>query len=66
MAEDRMYLTVDQDRENGGMIAVITLGQPQVGDKNVTILSVERVRNMKQAKSWYRRMKVERPWQTRQ
>ena len=66
MASDRMYLTVDRDRENGGLIAVISLGSPQVGDKEITILTVERVKNMKGAKAWYRRMKVEQPWATRQ
>jgi len=60
-----MYLTVDHDREKGGMIAVISLGQPQLGDTHVTVLSVERVKNMKQAKAWYRQMKLERPWEAR-
>lgn len=66
MAEDTMYLTVDRDREKGGMIAVITRGQPQLGDESVVILSVERFKNMKEAKTWYRRMRVERPWEARQ
>jgi hypothetical protein len=66
MAQDTMYLTVDRDREVGGMIAVISMGSPQHGDTNVAILSVERVKNRKEAKAWYRRMKVERPWETRQ
>lgn len=62
MAQDTMYLTVDRDREKGGLIAVISRGSPQFGDTEVVILSVERVKNMKAAKAWYRRMKQERPW----
>lgn len=61
-----MYLTVDSDREKGGLIAIISLGSPQFGDAEVTVLSIERVKNMKAAKAWYRRMKVERPWVQRQ
>lgn len=68
MAEDRMYLTVERTKrqpENDGYIAVISQGQPQTGDTHCTILSVKTVKNMKAAKAWYRRMKIERPWEPR-
>lgn len=59
-----MYLTVGND-PNGRLIAIISLGQPQFGDDHCTVLSLEVVKNMKEAKRWYKRMKVERPWETR-
>lgn len=62
MAENIMYLTVDKDNEKGGCIAVISMGSTQLGDKNITVLTVERVKNIKEAKIWYKRMKVEQPW----
>ena len=61
MAEHRYYLTCDRDKEKGGFIAVITRG-----DANITVLDVERVKNPKEAKRWFRRMLVEKPWETRQ
>lgn len=69
MAADTLYLTVDRERrqpQNDGYIAVITLGNYQAGDDPITVLSVEVVKNMKTAKQWFRRMKIERPWETRQ
>lgn len=65
MAQNRMYLTVDRERcqpENDGYIAVISMGQPQLGDEECTVLDVEVVKNMKEAKAWYKRMKIEQPW----
>lgn len=64
MAEDTMYLTVGKNPKGEGLIAVITLGQPQFGDKNCTVLSLEIVSNMKAAKIWFKRMKIERPWES--
>jgi hypothetical protein len=66
MAEDTMYLTIKDDKEKGGMIAVISMGHPQLGDKNVNVLDVNRVPDKKAAEEWYERMKLERPWETRQ
>ena len=65
MAQDRIYLTVGREKrkpQNDGYIAVISQGQPQLGDEEVTVLSVEIVKNMKAAKAWYKRMCIERPW----
>ncbi len=68
MAEDTMYLTVARQKrqpENDGYIAVISYGSPQRGDSNVRILDVELVQSRKEAKAWYKRMQVERPWESR-
>lgn len=66
MAEDRMYLTVDKDPHGRGLIAIITQGHIQRGDKNCTVLTLEvGFKNMKAAKTWYKQMKIERPWETR-
>lgn len=66
MSEDRVYLTVGEDPHGRGKLAIITRGCVQHGDKNVTVLTLEVVKNMKAAKSWYRRMLVEQPWVMRQ
>lgn len=65
MAEDAMYLTVGDDPEGRGKLAIITIGQPQLGDERCTVLTLEIVKNMKAARAWYRRMKIERPWEAR-
>jgi hypothetical protein len=62
-----LYLTVSREKrqpENDGYIAVITDGNYQAGDF-VTVLDVEIVQNMKEAKAWFRQMKIERPWEPR-
>ena len=68
MAEGKIYLTVSPEKrqpQNDGYIAVLSDGSPQFGDET-TVLSVEIVKNMKEAKTWMRRMLTERPWETRQ
>jgi hypothetical protein len=68
MAEDKIYLTVSRDKrqpQNDGYIAVISQGQPQLGDNTCTVLDVELVKNMKEANAWFKRMKIDRPWETR-
>lgn len=65
MAEDRIYLTVSREKrqpQNDGYLAIISSGQPQLGDDETTVLTLEVVKNMKEAKAWYRRMKIEQPW----
>lgn len=42
MSEDRYYLTTDIDDESNTVIAVISIGSPQKGDKKVLVCSVER------------------------
>lgn len=65
---ERLVLTVGREKrqpQNDGYIAVISDGSPQLGSEAVTVLTVEVVKNMKQAKEWFRRMKIERPWEPR-
>ena len=65
MAEDRIYLTVDKNPKGNGLLAVISQGQPQLGDDDVVVLDVTTVKNMKAARKWYKRMLIERPWELR-
>lgn len=61
-------MTVGREKrqpENDGYVAVITDGCYQAGDDPVICLDVEIVKNMKEAKAWFRRMKIERPWEPR-
>lgn len=65
---ERLYLTVAREKrqpQNDGYIAVISDGHVQVGDEECTVLTVEVVPNMKAARAWFKRMKVERPWEER-
>jgi hypothetical protein len=65
VAEDKIYVTIDKNPRGPGVLAVISQGQPQLGDQEVTILTFEVLPNRKAAKQWFRRMKVERPWEIR-
>ena len=68
MTEDRVYLTVAREKrepQRDGYVAVITRGNYQLGDKDVTVLDVEIVQNMKDAKKWFKQMLVEQPWEPR-
>ncbi len=62
MAENLIYLTVDKDPKGRGLLAIVTQGSPQFGDKEVTVLTLEVVSDMDAAYKWYDRMLVERPW----
>jgi hypothetical protein len=66
MAEDHIYLTVDKNPKGKGLLAVMTQGHIQYGDAECIVLTLEVVPNMKAAKKWFKQMKIERPWETRQ
>jgi hypothetical protein len=66
MAENQFYLSMGPDPKGRGVLAVISLGSPQRGDKDVTVCTLEIVKNRKEAKQWFRRMMIERPWEARQ
>jgi hypothetical protein len=67
MIEGRIYLTLSPEkRRDGGYLAVLSEGQPQFGNEEITILSAEVVKNKKAAKIWGRKMLAERPWETKQ
>jgi len=65
MSEGKIYLTFGKDSQ-GRKIAIMSLGSPQHGDEMVTVLTLEVVKSTKEAKAWFKRMLVERPWETRQ
>lgn len=67
---DRLLLTVAREKrkpQNDGYIAIISRGgHPQFNSDLCEVLTVNVVQNMKEAKQWFKAMKVERPWETRQ
>lgn len=68
-AGGKMVLTVAREKrepQRDGYVAIISRGSPQLGDNEVVVLAVDIVQNMKAAKAWFRRMKEEQPWETRQ
>ena len=66
MAENRIYLSVLPSTPKGReLLAVMTQGSPQFGDKEVVVLTIEVVPDMNAANKWYDRMLIERPWVTR-
>lgn len=71
MALDQIYLTVAREKrqpEDDGYLAVISFGQVQLGDRmeDITVVGVKLVKNMKEARIWYKRAKADQPWETRQ
>lgn len=66
MSEGKIYLTVGKNPKGKGLLAIMSMGQPQLGDAECTILTVEIVKNQKQARKWFERMAQERPWEMRQ
>lgn len=65
MAMDEIYLTVDKNPSGPGCLAVISRGQPQLGDEDVVILDCGVFPSKWAARKWYRRVAAERPWETR-
>lgn len=65
MAENEIYLTVGKNPKGDGLLAIMSEGQPQMGDEKCTVLTLEVVKDMEEARTWFERMKVERPWEER-
>lgn len=61
MSEDKIYLTTGPDPKGRGLLAIMSLGSPQLGDKT-TVLTLEIVEDQDAAHEWFARMKVQRPW----
>lgn len=59
-----LYLTVGPGDRND-LIAICSDGTPQRGHEDVTVLTLGRVKSMKEARAWFARVKKERPWETR-
>lgn len=57
------YLTCDDDPKGRGILAIISLGSPQFGDKEVAVCDIEICKSMKAAKKWYRHQMKTKPWE---
>ena len=69
MAQNRFYLTVARKKrqpQNDGYIALISQGSPQRGDSETIVLSVDIVKNRKEAEVWFEQQLLTRPWEKRQ
>lgn len=70
MAEDRIYLTTaPAPRQPEKVLAIITIGSPQKGDKDIQVLTLETFPKevpYADIQTWFERMMVEQPWNTRQ
>lgn len=58
------FLTVGQpsSKHDGKRVAICSDGSPQFGHSPVTILSVELVGSIAEAKAWYRWVRRTKPW----
>lgn len=68
MAEDEIYMTISTKRrqpQNDGYVAILTKGQPQLGDKEIVVLTMTILEHLKDAKKWHDQMLKERPWEVR-
>lgn len=60
------FLTVDKAPDGkGGLLAILTDGTPQKGHDPVTVLSLERVKSIREARRWFDKVMIEKPWVTR-
>ena len=60
-----LYLTTGRT-DDGRLLAICSDGTPQLGHHPVTVLLLEVVKSVQEAREWFRRVRVERPWETRQ
>ena len=60
-----LYLTTGRT-DDGRLLAICSDGTPQLGHKEIKVLTLEVVQSVKEARQWFRRVKIERPWETRQ
>lgn len=65
MAQDKYYLTTGPNPKGEGYLAVISLGSPQKGDKNVMVCNLKVVATEKDAQAWYAEQMELLPWETR-
>ncbi len=61
-----IILTIGWSDPHDTYMAVITDGEVQKGDENVTVLDVKLCDTVKEAKEWGREVLIEKPWETRQ
>ncbi len=66
MAEYQFYLSIGpHPRIAGKFVAVISRGQPQVGDDSAYVLDVEVCSSVEEAQTWGLRILAEQPWEPR-
>jgi hypothetical protein len=58
------YLTIGKT-EDGRTLAICSDGTPQRGHDGVTVLSLEVVASEPEARQWFKRVRKEKPWETR-
>ena len=64
--KEKLYLTVgNHPQKPGKLIAIVTDGHFRRGDKQTKVLTLEVVKTQAEAKDWFERVKVTRPWETR-
>lgn len=70
MAEGRIYLTTGPlPSRPDEVLAIVTIGTPQKGDKDVQVLTLETFPKgtpHADIQSWFERMMAEQPWNSRQ
>lgn len=66
MTKGRLYMTHAWNEEKQAHLAVITDGHPRMGDGHVEVLTVELLPSPRACRQWFKRMRKERPWETRQ
>lgn len=65
MAQHRLYMTHDWSEEHDAYMAVITAGHPRMGDDKCEVLTVQLLPSPRACRQWFKRMRKERPWETR-
>jgi hypothetical protein len=66
MTQERLYMTHAWNDEQQAYLAVITEGHPRMGDELATVLTLELLPTARACRQWFKRMRRERPWETRQ
>jgi hypothetical protein len=63
---ERLFLTYAWKADRNGYLAVVSEGHPRLGDEEVTVCTVALLPTPRACRQWFRRMRKERPWETRQ
>ena len=58
---DGHYISLGRDTK-GRLLALITIGHPNAGDKHVVVCSVHVVKDRKEATDWFAKSLTEKPW----
>jgi hypothetical protein len=63
MNKRKYYLSTMMQDTTGDILAVISLGSPQKGDKEVVVCDVERCKTKAEAEAWFRQQMMLKPWE---